>query len=56
MSKGKGTGRGTDKKGWNRWQASANRKKNAPKPYTSKGTKAKSDATAAAAKSKADKK
>ncbi|WP_028612232.1 DUF3934 family protein [Paenibacillus harenae] len=42
MSKAKGkggTGRGTDKKGWNRWQASANRAKNAPKPYTSKGTK-----------------
>ncbi|MBD3920970.1 DUF3934 domain-containing protein [Paenibacillus sp. PR3] len=55
MSKGKGTGRGTDKKGWNRWQASANRKKNAPKPYTSKGTKGKSDATAAAANSKPDK-
>ncbi|TCZ79297.1 DUF3934 domain-containing protein [Paenibacillus albiflavus] len=39
MSKGKGTGRGTDKKGWNRWQASANRAKSAPKPYKSKGTK-----------------
>jgi hypothetical protein len=39
-AKGKGgTGRGTDKKGWNRWQASANRAKNAPKPYTSKGVK-----------------
>ncbi len=41
MSKAKGkggTGRGTDKKGWNRWQASANKKKNA-KPYISKGTK-----------------
>jgi len=39
-AKGKGgTGRGTDKKGWNRWQASANRIKNAPKPYKSKGTK-----------------
>ncbi|WP_449536384.1 DUF3934 domain-containing protein [Ferdinandcohnia sp. Marseille-Q9671] len=39
MSKAKGkggTGRGTDKKGWNRWQASANKKKSA-KPYTSKG-------------------
>lgn len=40
MSKAKGgTGRGTDKKGWNRWQASANKAKNAPKPYTSKGVK-----------------
>ncbi|MFS0727027.1 DUF3934 family protein [Paenibacillus sp. 1P07SE] len=42
MSKAKGgTGRGTGKKGWNRWQASANRAKNAPKPYKSKGTKSK---------------
>jgi hypothetical protein len=50
MAKGKGgTGRGTDKKGWNRWQASANRAKNAPKPYKSKGTKSKSEAAAAAA-------
>lgn len=42
MSKAKGksgTGKGTDKKGWNRWQASANRAKNSPKPYTSKGVK-----------------
>jgi hypothetical protein len=39
-AKGKGgTGKGTDKKGWNRWQASANRAKNSPKPYTSKGVK-----------------
>jgi hypothetical protein len=41
MSKAKGkggTGRGTDKKGWNRWQASANKKKS-NKPYTSKGVK-----------------
>jgi hypothetical protein len=38
-AKGKsGTGRGTDKKGWNRWQASANKVKSA-KPYISKGTK-----------------
>lgn len=40
MSKAKGkggTGRGTDKKGWNRWQASA--KKSKVKPYVSKGTK-----------------
>lgn len=40
MSKAKGgTGRGTGKKGWNRWQAAANRAKNAPKPYVSKGVK-----------------
>lgn len=41
MSKAKGkggTGRGTDKKGWNRWQASAKKFKSA-KPYISKGTK-----------------
>ncbi|CAI9391126.1 MULTISPECIES: DUF3934 domain-containing protein [unclassified Bacillus (in: firmicutes)] len=41
MSKAKGkggTGRGTDKKGWNRWQPSANKKKS-NKPYTSKGVK-----------------
>ncbi|MEH7547669.1 DUF3934 domain-containing protein [Bacillus sp. AFS076308] len=38
-AKGKsGTGRGTGKKGWNRWQASANRAKSA-KPYVSKGVK-----------------
>lgn len=34
-----GTGRGTDKKGWKRWQASANKAKSF-KPYTSKGVKA----------------
>ncbi|NBD25759.1 DUF3934 family protein [Paenibacillus glycinis] len=40
MAKGKGgTGRGTDKKGWTRWQAGEKRLKNAPKPYKSKGTK-----------------
>lgn len=42
MSKAKGkggTGRGTDKKGWNRWQASARKAANKPKPYKSKGTK-----------------
>lgn len=44
MSKGKGTGRGTDKKGWNRWQASANKAKSAPKPYKSKGIKKNNDA------------
>ncbi|MBM7568692.1 DUF3934 domain-containing protein [Paenibacillus sacheonensis] len=49
MAKSKGgTGRGTDKKGWNRWQASANRLKNAPKPYKSKGTKKPQDADGAA--------
>ncbi|MDQ0860842.1 MULTISPECIES: DUF3934 family protein [Bacillaceae] len=40
-SKG-GTGGGTGKKGWNRWQASANKKKSF-KPYTSKGTKQQDD-------------
>ncbi|MEC0244072.1 DUF3934 family protein [Paenibacillus dokdonensis] len=42
MSKAKGkggTGRGTGKKGWTRWDAKARRIKSAPKPYTSKGTK-----------------
>ncbi|MCT2343967.1 DUF3934 family protein [Niallia taxi] len=41
MSKAKGkggTGRGTGKKGWNRWQAGAKKAKNA-KPYKSKGVK-----------------
>ena len=33
-----GTGRGTDKKGWKRWQASSNKKKSA-KPYVSKSAK-----------------
>jgi hypothetical protein len=38
-AKGKsGTGRGTGKKGWNRWQAGAKKAKSA-KPYKSKGTK-----------------
>ncbi len=40
MSKAKGkggTGRGTGKKGWNRWKTSS--KKKGPKPYVSKGTK-----------------
>jgi hypothetical protein len=54
-AKGKGgTGRGTDKKGWNRWQASANRAKNAPKPYTSKGTK-KADGEKTTSSNKGDK-
>jgi hypothetical protein len=41
MSKAKGTGgtgRGTGKKGWNRWKAAANKAKSA-KPYISKGAK-----------------
>ncbi len=57
MSKSKhgGTGKGTDKKGWNRWQASANRAKNAPKPYTSKGIKkAEADKKAEDKKAEAD--
>ncbi|MDU4695402.1 MAG: DUF3934 family protein [Paenibacillus sp.] len=44
MAKGKGgTGRGTDKKGWNRWQAGERRAKSAPKPYKSKADKKESD-------------
>lgn len=53
MSKAKGkggTGRGTGKKGWNRWQASAKRAKNAPKPYTSKGVKKEKEEAAKLAK------
>lgn len=43
-TKGKsGIGRGTGKKGWNRWQSSAKKAKNA-KPYISKSSK-KSDAS-----------
>ncbi|MCM3666178.1 DUF3934 family protein [Mesobacillus subterraneus] len=45
MSKAKskgGTGRGTGKKGWNRWQSSANKAKSF-KPYKSKGVKHKED-------------
>lgn len=42
MSKAKGgTGRGTGKKGWNRWQAAERRAANAPKPYKSKNSKTK---------------
>lgn len=37
-SKG-GTGRGTGKKGWNRWQASAKKTKSAPKPYATRADK-----------------
>jgi len=38
-AKGKsGTGRGTGKKGWNRWQAGVKKAKSA-KPYVSKSTK-----------------
>lgn len=45
MAKGKGgTGRGTGKKGWNRWQAAERRAANSPKPYKSKGTKSKTEA------------
>lgn len=33
-----GVGRGTGKKGWNRWQAGAKKAKSA-KPYVSKGVK-----------------
>jgi hypothetical protein len=57
MSKAKGkggTGRGTDSKGWNRWQASANRARSAPKPYKSKGLKA-AEAAKATSSSKGDK-
>lgn len=39
-SKGGGTGRGTGKKGWSRWQKAANKAKS-NKPYKSKGVKAK---------------
>ncbi|MNJ70444.1 hypothetical protein D3C77_669040 [compost metagenome] len=56
MSKAKGkggTGRGTDKKGWNRWQASAKRAKNAPKPYVSKGVKKAKEEEALRAKEEA---
>ncbi|WP_160723565.1 DUF3934 family protein [Bacillus sp. USDA818B3_A] len=52
-TKGKGgTGRGTGKKGWNRWKASANRAKSA-KPYVSKGAK-KSDVSNSTSSNKAD--
>ena len=50
-SKG-GTGRGTGKKGWNRWKVGANKAKNA-KPYVSKGTK-KSDGTKTTSTTKSD--
>ncbi|MFC0189895.1 DUF3934 family protein [Fictibacillus aquaticus] len=46
MSKAKGkggTGRGTGKKGWNRWKSSA--KKKGPKPYVSKGAKKQKEET-----------
>jgi hypothetical protein len=55
MSKAKGkggTGRGTGKKGWNRWQKSANKAKSA-KPYVSKGVK-KADGEKAASDTKSD--
>jgi hypothetical protein len=45
-AKGKGgTGRGTGKKGWNRWQKSANKK--SAKPYTSKSSKTSEDSKSA---------
>ncbi|GKU76371.1 DUF3934 domain-containing protein [Paenibacillus sp. L3-i20] len=50
-----GTGRGTDKKGWNRWQAAANKAKNSPKPYKSKGTKRKDGTTATSNKNNGNK-
>lgn len=56
MSKGKGkggTGRGTGKKGWNRWQASAKKAANAPKPYVSKGVKKAKEEAALKAKEEA---
>lgn len=59
MSKAKGkggTGRGTDKKGWTRWQASERRAKNKPKPYTSKGTKKANGPKSDGAKSTGNKK
>lgn len=41
-----GVGRGTGKKGWNRWQSAAKKAKSA-KPYVSKGVKrAESEKTA----------
>ncbi|MBA9025830.1 MULTISPECIES: DUF3934 domain-containing protein [Bacillaceae] len=47
MSKAKGgTGRGTDKKGWNRWKAGAKKAKSA-KPYISKGVKKRGSAQTA---------
>ena len=58
MSKAKGkggTGRGTDSKGWTRWQASANRAKSAPKPYKSKGLLAAAKAAKSASSSNSDK-
>lgn len=40
MSKAKGgTGRGTDKKGWNRWQAGAKKANSTPKPYKTRDEK-----------------
>ena len=48
MAKKKGgTGRGTGKKGWNRWQAGERRAASAPKPYKSKGTKKQDDSASA---------
>ncbi|MEH6904285.1 DUF3934 family protein [Neobacillus drentensis] len=52
-AKGKGgTGRGTGKKGWTRWQAGVKKAKSA-KPYVSKGVKQATDGNATS-KSKGD--
>jgi hypothetical protein len=46
-AKGKGgTGRGTGKKGWTRWQAGVKKAKSA-KPYVSKGVKQTNDGKSA---------
>lgn len=50
-SKGGGTGRGTGKKGWNRWQAAERRAKSKPKPYVSKGLQKKAEEAKAARQS-----
>jgi len=45
LSKGKGgTGKGTGKKGWNRWQAAERRAANSPKPYKTRESKNKASA------------
>ncbi|NHC40355.1 DUF3934 family protein [Neobacillus sp. OS1-33] len=52
-AKGKGgTGRGTGKKGWTRWQAGVKKAKSA-KPYVSKGVKQATDGNVTS-KSKGD--
>ncbi|OXM16249.1 DUF3934 family protein [Paenibacillus herberti] len=47
-SKGGGTGKGTGKKGWNRWQAAERKASSKPKPYVSKGLKKKAEEAKAA--------